>query len=182
MEIRTKDRLFLLVAVPVAAAAGYCWLWRSDAVKQIDTLERRCAALVEKEDFPLEKKRAERELGLAGAELEKERKIETRSPEVVAERGENAAERERTVLAVFRESGLAVRRGEIVKEPNAAAATLKATGLRPKPVVRRYTLEGRYPQLVRALELFASRKLAVIVASIAMGGGDRGRWILEVTL
>ena len=189
MEVRVKDKLFLLIAVPLAAAALYVWQYRADAAKRITTNESRLAALVEPEDFPFEKKRAEQNLAAARQELERERATPVPTARVKGERGETAAARELAVIEIFREAGLLVRRGETrftrteesaVSVPG--AATLKATGVRPEPIARRYTLEGPYPALQKALKIFAERELAVVVTSIAMREGGEGRWTLEVVL
>jgi hypothetical protein len=77
-EIRTKDKLFLAVVVPVAIIAAYWYGWRASAGRRLAELETSHAQLVAVEDFPMEKRRAERELAEANAELEAEKKIPRR--------------------------------------------------------------------------------------------------------
>ena len=190
MEIRAKDKLFLLTIVPLAAVAAYFWLWRFDTARRISSLEQRRGQLVEKADYPVEKKRAERALAQAQAELERERAAEPPRLKVKGERGESAAERERAVLEVFREAGLTMRRsaapdasaGGDAASAGVAVNALRRSGLRPAPMTRRYVLDGRYPQLVKALAIFAEREMAVVVTTMEMSGGDVPRWTLELTL
>ena len=187
MEIRTKDKLFLLVAIPLAAAALYVCRYRTDAVKRIDDCGRRLAALVEPEDFPFEKKRAQSALAEAEAALGRERAVPVPAARVKGTADETAAARELAVITVFREAGLAVRRSEIDAGRSSdvsatGAAVLKATGVRPTPVARRYLLEGPYPALQKALKIFADREMAVVVTAIGMREGGAGRWTLEAVL
>ena len=186
MEIREKDRLFLLVVIPLTAIAVYCWQYRIDAAARIAAAERRLGALVETEDFPLERATAERRLAEAKAELERERTTPVPSVLVKGDRNESAAVRELAAMAVFREAGLVIRRvedGEAYRgedSSSAAAALLKATGVRPSPVARRYGLEGAYPAFRAALAAFAERESAVIVTAVGMSG--EGRWTVEAVL
>jgi len=68
-EIRAKDKLFLAVVVPAALLAAYWYCWRASAGRQLDELQSRQSQLVTAEDFPMEKRRAERELAEAKAFL-----------------------------------------------------------------------------------------------------------------
>ena len=186
-EIRTKDKIFLAVVVPAALIAAYWYCWRSPANRQLAELQSREAQLVDAEDFPMEKRRAELELAEAKAELEAERNAPAPQVEVVAEAGASEAERERQALQIIRESGLAVVASEMPKG-NAAPGSgkggelLMATGLRPAPIRRSYTVDGRYPDVVKALKAFSERKMAVIPDCVQMRAAGRSRWTLEVWL
>ena len=59
---------------------------------------------------------------------------------------------------------------------------LKATGVRPEAAKRIYMVEGRYPQVVAALEIFAAREMAVVVEKVEMREGRHGRWVLTIWL
>ena len=186
-EIRTKDKLFLAVVVPAALLAAYWYGWRASAGRQVAELQGRQAQLVTAEDFPAEKRRADRELAEAKAELEAERKIPQPQVAVAADAGASEAERERQVLQVFREAGLTVvaseaPRGGAVAGSGKAGELLKATGVRPLPGHRAYTADGRYPDVVKALRAFAEKKMAVIPDCVQMRAAGRNRWTLEVWL
>ena len=180
-EIRAKDKLFLVVAVPLAVLAAYVGCWRNDVVRRTDELAARGARLVAIEDFEDWKRRAEHELRCAEEELEAERRLPMPAAKVRADAGASAAEREREVLAVFREAGLRVVDTALC-EGGAGAEVLRATGVRPAPVCRSYRIDGRYPQVREALEAFARREMAVIVEKLDMEQSGRGRWKLEVCL
>lgn len=180
-EVRVKDKLFLAVVVPVAALAAYGYFWRAETGRRVASLAARSASLVQAEDFDFERQRAERELKAAEAELAAERAVPVPAQKVVTSADMVQAERERQVLAVFREAGLGVLGSDVV-EGGAGAAVLRATGLRPAPICRRYLLDGRYPQVRKALETFAECKMAVVVEKMEMGEVGRGRWKLEVSL
>ena len=186
-EIRTKDKLFLAVVVPAALLAAYWYCWRASAGRQLDELHSRQAQLVTADDFPMEKRRADRELAEARAELEAEKKIPRPQVAVVAEAVASEAERERQTLQVFREAGLTVvareaPRADAAADSGMAGELLKATGARPRPSRRAYTVDGRYPDVVRALRAFDERKMAVIPDCVQMRETGRNRWTLEVWL
>ena len=186
-EIRTKDKIFLAVVVPVALLAAYWYGWRASASQQLAELESRQAQLVTAEDFPMEKRRADRELAEANAELDAEKKVPQPQVAVVADAGASEAERERQILQVFRDAGLIVVGSETPKGDSAAHAgkageLLKATGVRPKPIHRSYTIDGRYPDVVKALKSLTERKMAAIPDSLQMRATGRNRWTLEVWL
>lgn len=186
-KMRTKDLIFLVVVVPAALVSAYWYCWRASAGRRIAELQGRQAQLVTAEDFPSEKRRADRELAEARAELEAEKKVPQPQVAVVAEAGESEAERERRAIEVFREAGLTVVASEAPKGDAAAGAgraggLLKATGTRPFPSRRAYTVDGRYPDVVKALRAFAERKMAVIPDCVRMRATGRNRWTLEVWL
>lgn len=186
-EIRTKDKLFLAVVVPVALLAAYWYGWRASAGRQLAELQGRETQLVTAEDFPTEKRRADHELAEAKAELDTEKKVPPPQVAVMADAGTSEAERERQILLLLRESGLTVVGSEKPKGDTAAHACkagelLKATGVRPVPIHRAYTLDGRYPDVVKALKALAERKMAAIPDCVQMRATGRNRWTLEVWL
>lgn len=183
IEIRPKDRLFLLVAAPLALAAAYVFLWRGEAAARLEADGRTVRALVAPEDFDrtlaaAERARAEAEDGFARAQAEP-----VPAAAVAADAAESAAERERAVLAVFREAGLHVVSSRPSAESDARALdALKATGSRPGPLRRVYLVDGRYPDVVSALAVFSARKMAVVLESLSMSDAPLPRWKLEVWL
>ncbi len=199
-EIRTKDKLFLAVVVPLAVVAIYWYGWRADAGRRLDGLEHRHATLVTEEDFPFEMATARRNLAATEAELAAERKTPPPEAKVKARRESVAAERERTVLNVLNGAGLFVaavrnaqteqdrRFDEVAAFPVEIArafvggTTLAATGVCPNPVLRTYVVEGRYPQVVKALETFATRQMAVVPEQVNLLDSTRGRWLLSLWL
>ena len=189
-EIRTKDKVFLAAVVPVAAIALYWYGWRASAGRRLAELEARHAQLVAVEDFPMEKRRAERELAEANAELEAERKVPPPQTKVNADARASAAERERQVLRLLREAGLTVVGSTEAKDdaetsgPRTARGgdILKATGLRDVPVHRAYTVDGRYPDVLKALKAIDEGKMAAIPDRVLMRASGRNRWTLEIWL
>ena len=177
--LRTKDRVFLLTAVPAAAVAAYIWLWRIDAARRADGLETRSAALVTVEGFDGEMALAGRQLASATRELEEEKSKIPPATNVKGDPSATAAERESEVLAVFRSAGLwAVRSEEAEGGPS--GQVLQAAGSRPDPRCRRYLLEGSYPAVKRALDLFVAKEMAVVPERLEMAGNGAVRWMMEV--
>ena len=199
-EIRTKDKLFLAVVVPLALVAVYWYGWRAEAGRRLDGLERRHATLVTEADFPFEMATARRNLAATEAELEAERKLPPPEAKVKARRESVAAERERAVLNVLNGAGLFVAAAKNAQTDSnsrfdetaawmsesarafVGGTTLAATGVCPNPILRTYVVEGRYPQVVKALETFASRQMAVIPEKVNLNESERGRWTLTLWL
>ena len=124
------------------------------------------------------------------AELEAEKKIPPPQTKVSADAQASAAERERQVLQLLREAGLTVvgstesKDGASSSGPRTARGgeLLKATGLRNVPVHRAYTVDGRYPDVVKALKAIDDRKMAAIPDRVLMRASGRNRWTLEIWL
>ena len=167
-EIRTKDKLFLAVAVPLAAAAIYWFGWRADAGSRIDALRQRQSALVSQEDFDDEMARARRQADAAREELAAERSAPAPVSKVKGSAGESEAERSRTVVETLRAAGLKIVRSEVSDGRETASDALKRTGIRPSPTVRRWTVDGTYPALMSALDRFVSDELAVVPLSVSI--------------
>jgi len=189
-EIRAKDKIFLAVVVPAAIVAAYWYGWRAPAGRRLAKLQYNHTRLVAVEDFEDEKSRAARAFEEANAELEAERKAPAPQSVVCADAADSAAERERQLILLLRESGLTVVG---CSETSAAAngsdshsgkggELLKATGARPGPIHRAYTVDGRYPDVVKALKTLAERKMAAIPDRVQMRAPGRNRWTLEVWL
>lgn len=186
MEIRAKDKIFLALFIPAALVSAYLFFWRIDASNELERLERRCAALVATEDFPLAEKRLELRVKEAEERLDSLRNEPVPEPLVLANPAESAAGREIAVMRVFRESGLVVTRSEAVDLPGAsrsrAKEALEASGALASPVRRRYGLDGSYPSVKRALDAFCRERLAVVPDGIQMRSAQAGRWTLDLWL
>jgi hypothetical protein len=189
-EIRAKDKIFLAVAVPAAIVAAYWHCWRAPAGRRLAKLQYNHTRLVDVEDFADAKSRAERAFEEANAELEAERKAPVPQSAVCADAADSAAERERQVILLLRESGLTVvgsaglsnAAGGADSRAGKGGELLKATGVRPSPIHRAYTVDGRYPDVVKALKTLAERKMAAIPDRVQMRAPGRNRWTLEVWL
>ena len=172
-EIRAKDKVFLAIAVPAAVAALYWFGWRADASKRVDALRERQAALVAQEDFDDEMARARRQAAEARDELAAERSMPAPAAKVRGDAAESEAERGRAVVETFRAAGLKIVRSELADSKPAAAGVLRTTGLRPSPVVRRWTLDGSYPALEAALESFCADERAIVPVSVSVAPPSR---------
>ena len=183
-QIRTRDKVFLAVFLPLAIVGAYLYFWGGDAAKAVAAMRARREALVSAEDFPAEKRLREAKIAEAERALAVEKAIPPAAPKIAAASDATVAGREREVLRVFRESGLAVMRGETVEADSAepVVAAMAATGLLPSPVCRRYTLDGTYPAVKRALDAFCRLRMAVVASRIGMDGAGFARWTLELWL
>lgn len=182
--IRDQDRLFLRLAVPLALVAAYAYCWRIDAAKRLDALRGESAALVAAADFDFEMQKARRLLADAQAELERERAVPPPAAKVKGDANATVAGRESEVLRVLREAGLGIVRSEVVDGDARSefGGKLAATGVRPDPVCRRYTLDGAYPAVRRALDAFAAGEMAVVPERVEMRAAGIGRWTVTLWL
>ena len=172
-EIRTKDKLFLVAIVPAAVAALYWFGWRADAGRRIDALRQRQAALVEKEDFDDEMLKARRQAAAARDDLAAERSIPNPEVKVRGAATETEAERSQAVVETFRSFGIKVARSVVSEAKPAAVDVLRATGVRPSPVVRVWTLDGAYPALQAALDAFDADERAMVPVSVSVAPPSR---------
>lgn len=182
MEVRARDKIFLAFFIPAAIAAAYLYFWRIDAAARLAALEAESANLVTAEDFPLEKRIREAQIPKAQAELENERNATPPEQLVVADAAASIAAREREITRIFGDAGLVVLRCEALpqNDRNPSADALAATGLRQTPLCRRWTLDGTYPAVKRALDAVSRRRLAAIADGIHMRASGFGRWSLDV--
>ena len=185
--VRAKDKLFLAVAIPLAAVALYAYAYRAGATRKLESLRMESASLVDEMTFDDDMRSAKRALAAAEAELATESSAPVPPSAVKASADESPAERERQVLEVLLTCGIGVIRTEDATPKSGAndgtargGDALKATGVRPDPSLRRYTLDGAYPAVRRALGAFASRKMAVVPESLEMRENGRGRWTLSI--
>jgi len=196
-EIRMKDKIFLAAVVPAAIAGLYWYCWRDPAAKREAEIERRLSVLVEEEDFPAEKARAARDLAAARAELAAEREIPMPQARVKGNPDASISEREMALFDIFAQFGVTILSGDTPRQPGDtphpgvgtlpnsggdSPRTLAACGVCPRPVLRVYVLDGKYPAVVKALEAVAARELAVIPDKASMRESGRGRWTMEVWL
>lgn len=181
IEVGKKDRLFVAVALPLALLAGHFYFVRGPLVRERAALAAERARLPDPDMFSVERrtlqtKVAEAEKGLSAARAEK--------PPESAVRGrpdDSEAARQQAVVDALRAKGVRIAKVEPVEGCGSGGDVLRATGVRPEPVVRRIGLEASYPALVEALGEFEARRLAVVPETLSMtSGGTSCRW--EVTL
>lgn len=179
-EIRTKDKIFVALALPLAAAAFYFLQWRPQLVKKLDGLQARDRVTVMPENFQRAKTEKARIAEAADRELEKERAIPLPASETVGDAADSPARRTQSVVAVFRAAGARVVSSGLADDaPDAAVVgTLRATGTRPAPIARIYLVEADYRALCNALRRFEEEKLPVIASALSSEGGNR--WRLKI--
>ena len=176
-KMRTKDKVFLMVAIPLALCVAYFYLWRMPVAKRIAALAAEEVRLPNAEDFPAERRAIEKRLASAEKELEEARA--EKAPESSV-KGDAAA------LAAFAKHGARVVRVEPVADRSdgwgaRGGEVLRATGLRPTPEAMRFTVEAPYPDFTAALDEFAAARAPVVPEAVTMGrSGTKSRW--EVVL
>lgn len=183
IQVGTRDRVFVAVALPLALLAGYFYFVRQPLEKDRTALAAERARLPDPDMFPAERRQlrdrvAEAERDLAAAQAEK-------SPEA-AVRGaadESEAARQQAVFDVLHAHGVRVVKSEPVDAAGVCADTLRATGVRPEPVARRLALEAAYPALLEALKAIEAARLAVVPGGWRMTPGEVAcRWEVTVWL
>ena len=187
-KMRTKDKVFLMVAIPLALCVAYFYLWRMPVAKRVAALAAEEVRLPNAEDFPVERRAIEKRLASAEKELEEARAEKAPESSVKGDVGAGAAERQGAALAAFAKHGARVVRVEPVAERSdgwgaRGGETLRATGLRPAPEAMRFTVEAPYRDFTAALEEFAAERAAVVPESVTMGrAGAKCRWEVVIWL
>lgn len=189
IEVGTKDKIFVALALPLAVFAGFVFFVRSPAVKTRTALTEERQRLPDPDLFPIER----RNLANRVTETEKElAAARARKPVAAAVTGDAAAsvaDRQDAVFAALSQQGVRLVRvaaGEgtdpgVAGEVDRAARALRETGVRPEPVERRFVVEAAYPDFVAALEAFVSMRAPVVPAAVSMTTQGRVcRW--EFTL
>ncbi len=178
--LRAKDLAFLGAFIPAALAAAYIYLWRGDASRDAARLQATAASLVSQEDFAFEQARAARAAEAAAKELADEKAAPEPETLVECRADATAASRELAVLDVLRSSGLVAIRSESPQNDTAAnaAEALVASGALRTCALRRWTLDGSYPAVKKALAEFAARRMPAIPVRLERGAANR--WTLEL--
>ena len=183
--LRIRDKLFVVLVIPAALLGAYIYYWRIPHAEKVKTASEACAKLITPEKHAEEKAKLQKLVADTAAELEAEKKMNVPESKIAAGAGDTVAAREQAVLDVFRDAGLRVVSSEINNAEDGGArggAVLRATALRPSPRGRRYSLEGSYSAVRRALELITERKCAVIAERLEMEGGEGEKWSLLLWL
>lgn len=179
--LRIRDKLFVVLVIPAALLGAYIYYWRIPHAEKVKTASEACAKLITPEKHAEEKAKLQKLVSDTAAELEAEKKTNVPESRIAAGAGDTVAAREQAVLDVFRDAGLRVVSSEINNAEDGGArggAVLRATALRPSPRGRRYSLEGSYSAVRRALELITERKCAVIAERLEMEGGEKWSLLL----
>lgn len=183
LEIRTKDKIFLVVVMPILVSALYWWMWRDDAAKRLRNLQEEDLKLVELEDFPMEYKKAENRFSASSLKLEEARRLKPSCEFTLPSTDATFAERESVVLEILRKSGLEILRISSSEHDNSANADEFQLATNYRGQLRRYTLSGTYPSVMRALKKLSNNRVAVIPEEVGMTvSGHSARWIIEVLL
>jgi len=185
MEIRTKDKVFLAVVVPLALIAAYVGLVAMPTGKRIAVLREQHRTLPDVDMFPAEKRTLERKAAEVEQELAAERAVKPSELSVKGDPAATVAARQDAALAKFTAAGVRVLKVQPLAEGENSDArgrsVLAATGRCPAPEARVFTVEADYSAFAAALAAFAKDQVAVVPESISLRAGGRTcRW--EVTL
>ena len=181
IEVRTKDRIFVAVALPLALLGCYLHFVRGPLATSRTALAAERARLPDPDMFPQERRALSARVDAAARELAAAR---AEPPPELTVRGRPADSEGVRLQAVFdalQRGGVRVVRAEPVEAAGRAADVLRATGVRPEPAARRVVLEADYPALVGALLACEAGRLAVVAGALSLASGETTcRW--EVTL
>ena len=176
-QIRTKDKIFLAVAVPLALIGAYVWLVAMPAGKHIAALSAEHRALPDVEMFPTQKRRLEANIQAAEKELKEERTL-TAAARRDDPAPKDAAARQAALIAKFTTAGAKVIRVENAKNTTDAAGAKALAALGYSPEARGFTIEARYPEFVAAMTAVSTEKTSMAVAeSVSLQSDKRTcRW------
>lgn len=183
--IRTKDKIFLAVVVPLAIVGAYVFGLAMPAQKRIAALREQHRVLPDVDMFPTEKRTLQRKVAETEKELAAEKAVKPPEMSVKGDPAAMVAVRQDAVLAMLTAAGVQVVKVQPVATDGEGGArgraVLAATERCPAPEARVFTVEADYASLVAALKAFADRQAPVVPESISLRvGGRTCRW--EMTL
>lgn len=172
MVVRTKDKVFLAVVVPLALAAAYVWLWRLPTEKRLESLREEHRRLPDVEMFPMERRQLEQRAQEAERELAAARAEKPKEGAVKGDPTASATRRQDAVVAALTAKGVKVRSVAPVQssrqEDARGMGVLRDCGVRPTPVAIRLEVEAEYSVLVQALRAFADARAPVVPESVSL--------------
>jgi hypothetical protein len=180
IEVRTKDKFFICVVLPVIAAIAYFAHFRNAETAKMKSLRDKDFSTVSEEAYPVEKNIRLSRLKEAEAKLQEEKSVAPSREFVVADNSLSVSHRTRNVVQVFRKSSLTVEEVAKVKDIRGGRAenVLRSTLAMENPVRRAYRIDGGFSSLKAAVDEFADKKFAVIIAQLELQGIDK--WRLEL--
>lgn len=176
IEVGTKDKIFVALALPLAVFAGFVFFVRAPAVKTQTALAEERRRLPDPDLFPIERRNLANRVTETEKELAAARARKPVAAAVVGDVAASVADRQDAVFAALSQRGARLVRvvaGEgtnagAVGDADRAARALQDTGIRPEPVERRFVVEAAYPDFVAALETFISTRAPVVPAAVSM--------------
>lgn len=189
IEVRKKDLIFLALALPLALVAAYYWLHRAPAARRAAGLRAEMARLPDPDMFPAERTRLEARAAEAERDLDETRKAKPPTETVKGDPAADAAARQDALLAAFSRAGVRVVGVKSIDSSGVAQSSrggnaLRASGVRPRPEVRHFVLEGDYRSFVGALDSISREQAPVVCEGVSFSPASDGacRWELEIWL
>lgn len=176
IEVGTKDKIFVALALPLAVFAGFVFFVRAPAVKTQTALAEERRRLPDPDLFPIERRNLANRVTETEKELAVARARKPVAAAVVGDVAASVADRQDAVFAALSQRGARLVRVAAGEGTNAGAAgdadraarALRDTGIRPEPVERRFVVEAAYPDFVAALETFISTRAPVVPTAVSM--------------
>ena len=174
MQITAKDRIFVMVVLPLTALFCYLYFVRSSPVaKELRALEARKTALGEAEDLDFQKVTLQRRVKDCEAHY-REILAQPAETNTVLTAQQDFSARLKGVLGTFEREGVRVLKSERVTPTSGTAdhgiafETLRKA--LPNISVQRWNfdLEASYGDLTQALSVLAAEDSAVVCESLAM--------------
>lgn len=191
IKVTKSDRIFIMIAVPAAVIAAYCWLCAFPVHKEFASMKSRCESLGDEQTLESARVMFSVKLEKAKERLAAALLRAASAPEsgMTASAGEDDATRLGAVCNLMRECGgrlsACVPEGAPADETAYDGAMLKRIGV-SAPAVWKITVEAPYPVLAKFLEELSARKIPAIPGKVTMTrGADDGKpnfWTLTVCL
>lgn len=188
MEIRTKDKVFLGIVIPLTLLGCYFHFVRAPQVKRLAALKMEQQRLPDEAMFPMEKRQLQKRVADAEAALAQEKAEKPPESTVTGDPSALAATRQDAVLAALTKAGVKVVRVQSLAQGTSSddrrgEAVLRATGRCAAPEARQFTVEADYATLTTALGALATARVAVIPESVSLRVGSRTcRWEMVLWL
>lgn len=179
LQITNRDKIFIIVALPVAVALCYWFLLRRPIAAEYSVCENQAMSLASAEQYEAENLMLNRQLAAAREKLQNEKNKAGEGADAKVSGGLSSAERLEKVLNVFAANNVRIITSEAQPDNGARPAGKVMRDLFgiKDPHLRLFSAEGAYANVVSALQSFSIRENQVIVESVSLTTGRLGcKW------
>lgn len=176
LKITAKDKVFIIVAVPVAIIAAYWYFIRKPLTKELSRLKEQDSVLLGAGHYEAEGIMLRKELTASRETLEKKSASAEAKVEKSAKEASSPADRLERVMKIFAAHNITMLGSEPATEAGSAKAMemVRAAYGIEAPVLRRFSVEGAYQDIVNAMRAFADAASETLIESVAMSSRKNG--------
>ncbi|MBO7166792.1 MAG: hypothetical protein J6V88_04620 [Kiritimatiellae bacterium] len=174
--IRKKDKIFLCIILPVILIAGYFYLWKIPASKQIRGMIEMRNSLPDTSMFVFEEKNLKVQKANAIEELEKIKAEKRPERKVKGKPSASPAERQKELFEIFRSHGSKIIQSSPIEQESESISFLKATGIYREFSTLKISFVATYATLIKIINQIESEKKPVIIETLSTTDTAKHTW------